>query len=160
MAQDQDLRLSGGDVVEPCSEPARDDRDLLAAWVGQRDAGALQALLDRHRPAAVRVSLRILRDPAEAEDAAQEACIALAGLDAMVDGDVSAWIRGCASKAALQQRRARLRRRRREMHTAPPVEAAVGDLPALVDECVDLLPEQDRRLIGDYFYLERTQAEI
>lgn len=160
MAQDEDLRVLDGAEAAPCPSPVRDDRELLAAWVGRRDAGALQVLLDRHRPAAVRVCQRILRDPAEAEDAAQEACIALAGLDAMVEGEVAAWIRGCAAKAALQQRRARVRRRRRELRTAPPSEGAVGDLLTLVDECVELLPEQDRRLIGDYFYLERTQAEI
>lgn len=146
------------DDVGGTAEP--DDRGLLAAWVEQHDEAALQALLERHRPAARRVCLRILRDPGEAEDALQEACIAMTRLDRLVEGDVAAWLRGCAAKAALQHRRARTRRRRREQRSSVPGHSPPGDLLLLVDECVELLSEPERQLIASYFYLDHTQAEI
>lgn len=48
------------------------DHELMAR-LAQGDAGALEELMRRHRPAAVEEARRLLRDDALAEDAAQEA---------------------------------------------------------------------------------------
>lgn len=56
--------------------PGPSDDDLLAGFAADRP-GAAQALTDRLLPRAYGVALRVLGDPAEAEDAAQEAMLRL-----------------------------------------------------------------------------------
>ena len=58
---------------------AQDDRsdDTLLALYGQGDRAAARALAERLTPLAFRVAQRMLRDPAEAEDVAQEAMLRL-----------------------------------------------------------------------------------
>ncbi len=58
---------------------AQDDLsdDTLLALYGQGDRAAARALAERLTPLAFRVAQRMLRDPAEAEDVAQEAMLRL-----------------------------------------------------------------------------------
>jgi RNA polymerase sigma factor (sigma-70 family) len=87
-----------------------DDADLVrAARGGDRDA--LDTLVRRHRAGALRVCRRVLRDRAEAEDAAQEALLqALVALPRLRDpARFGAWLHGIAlnvSRRALRRRRA------------------------------------------------------
>src|SRR5688572_7808882 len=65
----------------PEGRMAADDRTseaLLAAYARTGDEAALAALVERHWAHAWRIAMRSLGDPAAAEDAAQEAMVALA----------------------------------------------------------------------------------
>jgi RNA polymerase sigma-70 factor (ECF subfamily) len=52
----------------------QDDAALVAQVLGA-DTSAFAPLIDRHRPGAIRLALRLLGDPADAEDVVQEALL-------------------------------------------------------------------------------------
>jgi RNA polymerase sigma-70 factor, ECF subfamily len=52
----------------------QDDAALVAQVLGG-DKSAFAPLIDRHRPGAIRLALRLLGDPADAEDVVQEALL-------------------------------------------------------------------------------------
>ena len=88
-----------------------DDADLVrAARAGDR--AALDVLMRRHRASVVRACRRLLRDAADAEDAAQEALVqALVGLPRLRDpARFGPWLHGIAlnvSRRALEHERTR-----------------------------------------------------
>ncbi|KHK00897.1 sigma-70 family RNA polymerase sigma factor [Desulfovibrio sp. TomC] len=68
-------RLTGrsSDAAPPARDYAAAGDDLLAAWSGAGDRQAFDAIVLRHGAFALRVAARLTRDPATAEDVAQEA---------------------------------------------------------------------------------------
>jgi RNA polymerase sigma-70 factor (ECF subfamily) len=63
------------EAAPPVRDYARADDGLLAAWAGAGDRKAFDAVVVRHGAFALRVAARLTRDPAAAEDIAQEAFV-------------------------------------------------------------------------------------
>ncbi len=117
------------------------DRELLER-IRAGDKTACDDCVLVHSPGIYRLALRLMRDPADAEDVVQETFLsAFKGIDRF-DGrsGLSTWLYRIAFNAAMM----RLRRRRPEFVPVDATDEAEGDLPipeAMVDWC--LLPEQE-----------------
>lgn len=73
-----------------------EDDDVLMSRVSAGDTEAFRHLMDRHLPQLLRVAMRILKDPAEAEDVAQETCLKLWRLAGELDvgpRGIGGWLR-------------------------------------------------------------------
>src|SRR4051794_33644535 len=79
-----------------------DDRDQLAAFVEHGDEVAFARVVERHWTLVLGVCRGVLRDPADADDAAQSVFIALARrAQALVDHPaLTAWLRRAAWNVA------------------------------------------------------------
>ena len=116
--------------------PLRADDDTLMARVALRDAEAFRALIEAHASKAHRIGWRMLGDPAEAEDVAQEAMLKLweqAGKWQAGGAGVGAWLNRVATNLCLD----RLRRRR---------FASDEDVPERADEAplADVQMDEER----------------
>ena len=103
------------------------DPDLAAALVaGSQDA--LAELYDRYAPLAYGVALRILGDPARAEDVVQEAFMKIWNSAASFDsrrGSLRAWLLTAVRNRAIDYLRGRAAHERRELELQPEL-AEVG----------------------------------
>lgn len=142
-------------AMTPADPVATDpDLPLLERYRRAGDRAALEELLARHAEAAWRVALRLAGQPADAEDALQEAFIACA-TDAhryAGRGSVRAWILAIAANAARRVRRAGSRRRHHEQRAAgrppvPPEEAAPPTEQGVLD-ALAALPERYRAVLS------------
>lgn len=130
--------------------------DTLLALYGQGDRAAARALAERLTPLAFRVAQRMLRDPAEAEDVAQEAMLRLwraaPGWQAGT-AKVSTWL----YRVVVNLSTDRLRRRRSlPLDAAPePEDGRPGadegmieaDRAAALDAALRTLPERQREAV-------------
>jgi RNA polymerase sigma factor (sigma-70 family) len=123
----------------------RDDADLLAACANG-DAHALGSLYDRFGNVAYGVALRVLRDPALAEDAVQEAFLAVWREAARFDrsrGRASTWI------VTIVHRRAVDLVRRQARFNALPDQLDVTGSEKVVSEAAD-----------EHVALRETRSEV
>lgn len=137
--------------------------DALMARVCQRDADAFRTLVDQNAVMLRRIAYRMLADPVEAEDIAQEAMLRLWAQAANWKpggSGVSAWLTRVAMNLCLD----RLRRRRfssddeapEQIDEAPLADVAM-DAERLRTEtiaCVSALPERQRAAIVLTYYEE------
>ena len=88
----------------------------LTQRVVEGDTGALEILLERHAPKAIRIAASVLRNDDDALDAAQTALIQVSQSMRSVwaGGSFEAWVCSCAHKAAVNLMRQNANRRRRE----------------------------------------------
>lgn len=141
-----------------------DNDDALMARVALRDGDALRLLADRHAEIPWRIAYRMLADPAEAEDVAQEAMLRLwqyAERWQAGGSGVSAWLTRVATNACLD----RIRRRRFVSTDAVPERADDGllademiehdEVRTAVAACIDALPERQRASIILTYYEEQ-----
>lgn len=129
------------------------DEQLHRLWITQRDAQAFRALTSRYCAMVYATCVRILRNPADAEDVTQECFIALARTPRGLSGPMGAWLHRVATYQALNRRRSESRRRVREERYAPQA-AAEGrweDIGPFVDEAIDQLPEKIRVAVVAHF---------
>jgi RNA polymerase sigma-70 factor (ECF subfamily) len=141
------------------TEPA--DAELLSR-IRTRDEAAFDALLARHRTAVRGRILRIVRDPATADDLVQEVFVRVwTRADQFAGrGSVRGWLMRTATNLALNHLRS-ARRRRQTPLEARPAEAEDEDLvPAwMIDASTprpDETAEQDERLA----LLRQTVGEL
>lgn len=145
--------------------PPTPDRDLLDAWIAGQDEAALGELMQRHRPMLVALARRVLRDPAGAEDVAQEVFTRLSEDAGGITGPVDAWLRTATGNLAISHLRSRLRRRRREAEVVVP-DHDQGDhledaeLRLQVNESVAALTPAEQDLIIRVFWLDHTMEAI
>ncbi len=134
------------------------DRELLER-IRAGDKFACDDCVRVHSPGIYRLALRLMRDPADAEDVVQETFLsAFKGIDRF-DGrsGLSTWLYRIAFNAAMM----RLRRRRPEFVPVDTTDESEGDLPipeAMVDWC--LLPEQELVRAEAREELERAIGEL
>ena len=108
---------------------ARRDAELLKQ-IGAGDPNAFEALHGRYGRLAYAVSLRVLNDPAEAEEVVQEALLRVWRQANQYDagrGTPATWVLTIARHAAIDH----LRRRRGE---AIPSSPAVDELVSVIDD--------------------------
>ena len=143
------------------------DDDLIRLYAGG-DAVAARALTLRHAPRLLAVARRMLGDPVEAEDVAQEAMLRLWRIaPAWRPGEaaVGTWLYRVASNLCLD----RLRRRRATADEAPEMAddapsafaaLARADRTAALRLALDALPERQRIAIVLRHLEERGNPEI
>jgi RNA polymerase sigma-70 factor (ECF subfamily) len=117
--------------VNPAGGPSALDDDALVLAARDGDRRAVEALLERHYDRIAAIANRMLGRGADAEDATQNALLAVVRGLARFDGRsaVSTWIHRIAVNACLDEIR---RRGRRDRPTDPHDDAGLlsGDRPA------------------------------
>src|SRR5215831_20294218 len=149
------------------------DADILALLQGAAVERAFALLVERYAAKVYRLCYAMLRDPALAQDVAQESWIrvwrALAGYDPHTAA-LRTWIYAITRNrclSAIEGRREWL-----ALDSAEAVEAETerqalaGDPPdtdegaRVLRELVDLLPERYRRTLTLYYYEDRSVGEV
>jgi RNA polymerase sigma-70 factor (ECF subfamily) len=153
--------------MPPDPDPSQTDDDLVRRYAGG-DAAAARALTLRHAPRVLALARRLLGDPAEAEDVAQEAMLRLWRVAPdwrPGEAGVGAWLHRVATNLCLD----RLRRRRESgaeppdrADDAPSVRAALAtaDRKAALEAALARLPERQRLAIVLRHLEERGNPEI
>ncbi len=137
---------------DPEPDPARDDRELLAAHVAG-DRTAFDELVVRHRDRLWAVALRTIGNPEDAADAVQNALISAYRGAASYRGDaaVTTWLHRIVVNACLDlMRRQKVRPADplpddESRHPAAPIdEIAQRDLTLVVEAALRTLPVEQR----------------
>jgi RNA polymerase sigma-70 factor (ECF subfamily) len=163
-------------VTEAAMVRAREDAELLER-IARQDRAAFATLYDRLSPPLYATALKILRDPAEAQDVVHDSFISVwdkAGTFEARRGSAFAWIVTLVRNRAID--RVRARRRRSELlaesvpadlgytevaPTAAGHESAVANEDAqAVRAAIDTLPPDQRRALELAYYGGLTQEQI
>ncbi|GMV91317.1 MAG: hypothetical protein AMXMBFR82_10950 [Candidatus Hydrogenedentota bacterium] len=142
------------------------DAALLEQWQRRRDAEAFAELVHRHSGMVISSCKRIVRDPALAEDVAQECFIALMQSRDAVRSSLGAWLHTIAVRRSIDRLKGEKRRRQRESDYAAAHDAhesqdvSVGEIIAHVDEAIASLPENYRVAVVGRLLENRTHTEM
>jgi RNA polymerase sigma-70 factor, ECF subfamily len=148
--------------------PDISDEDLLAAFVAG-DGSAFAALVERYERRVLGICLRYFRDPADAEDAAQEAFVALYRRAGTFRGGaaLSTWMYRVTTNACNDLARRRSRRPQAADQAAPDLELAdprdeVGEhlLRMELREALDALDPAHRRAVVGHTVEGRPYHEL
>lgn len=144
--------------------------EALVALVARADDAALAELYDRFGRVAYGLALRIVRDPALAEDAVQESFLAVwrsAGRFVAERAKASTWILTLVHRRAVDLVRREQPRRAEPLDTAPVATAETTEEEAWlrlrrtrVQEALRLLPDKQREAIELAYYGGFTQSEL
>ncbi|HTW38690.1 MAG TPA: RNA polymerase sigma factor [Steroidobacteraceae bacterium] len=144
------------------------DGDIHALLTGGAHAEAFDQLLERYRGKVYRLCCALLRDPAAAEDAAQESLVRIWRALPSYDGraSLSTWIYTITRNrclTAIGRRRelasidAEIDRVEAQMQSDPEEP---DDSQVLLRELVDGLPERYRRVLALFYYEDRSVSEV
>jgi RNA polymerase sigma factor (sigma-70 family) len=145
------------------------DEELLEA-IADGDEAALGTLYDRFGRVAYGVALRVLRDQALAEDAVQEAFLAIwrsADSYRRERAKPSTWLLTVVHRRAVDLVRREDRRRAEPLGDPPedaaaavPEEAQLRERRAAVQSALRSLPEEQRQALELAYYGGYTQSEL
>jgi RNA polymerase sigma factor (sigma-70 family) len=163
------VHLAGSSPVEERAPAERGDEEILAAIAGGDDQG-LAELYDRYGRLAYGLAYRVLRDQALAEDAVQDAFLAIWR---SADGyrreraKPSTWILTLVHRRAVDLVRREDRRRGERLDEAPeatgagvPEEADLRETRSAVQAALRKLPEDQREALELAYYGGFTQSEL
>jgi RNA polymerase sigma factor (sigma-70 family) len=144
--------------------------EALLVLVARADEDALAALYDRFGRVAYGVALRILRDPALAQDAVQDAFLAAWRTAAAFDparGSAAAWLLTLVHRRAVDVVRREDRRRADPLDDAPVAaggatedEASMREQRRAVQAALAQLPADQRQALELAYYGGLTQSEL
>jgi RNA polymerase sigma factor (sigma-70 family) len=144
--------------------------EALLALVSRSDNAALAELYDRYGRAAYGLAVRILRDPALAEDAVQDAFLGVWRSAGGFRGDrakPSTWILTLVHRRAVDLVRREERRRASVLEAAPQEtgeatdeEAALRAKRRVVQEALRQLPDEQREALELAYYGGFSQSEL
>jgi uncharacterized protein (TIGR03435 family) len=147
-----------------------DDIDLLQEFASRGSDEAFRAIVERHIDFVYGVALRQLRNPHQAQEAAQAVFIDLARKAAVIPRKtvLSGWLFRAARFAAANTLRSELRRQRRESeaaHMEPTfhenkMESPWEQMEPMLNEALDELPEKDRNAVLLRFFEKRDLKEV
>jgi len=147
----------------------RTDEELLAA-IARGDEGALAELYDRLGRIAYGLALRILRDPALAQDAVQDAFLGVWRTAAAFDprrGKAQTWLLTLVHRRAVDVVRREDRRRTEQLDDAPVAasestdeEASIREQRRSVQAALARLPPDQREALELSYYGGLTQSEL
>ena len=154
----------------PPSAAALHDHDILALLDRGDPSAAFDLIAQRYETKVYRLCLALLRNPADARDAAQESLIrvwkGLPGFDGRAA--LSTWIYAITrnrSLTALERVRTDLSLGDEAVQAeadavAAPEERTAADEALAIRRLVDALPEAQRRVVTLYYFEERAVAEV
>jgi RNA polymerase sigma factor (sigma-70 family) len=163
------IHLAGSSRVEERRSAHRRDEEVLAAIAGGDDQG-LAELYDRYGRVAYGLAYRVLRDQALAEDAVQDAFLAIWR---SADGyrreraKPSTWILTLVHRRAVDLVRREDRRRAERLDETPeatgasvPEEADLREKRTAVQAALRELPQDQRQALELAYYGGFTQSEL
>lgn len=138
------------------------DLSLLQRWRLNGDATAFREIVSRHAGLVYGTCRRILRNPADAEDVAQECFEVLATRPHEPTVHLGAWLHRVATNRSISRIRSEQKRIQREKafeatreHTAV---VETDDLYRYVDQAIENLPEKYRAPIVAVFLENQSKA--
>lgn len=138
---------------------------LLKAYATTRDAEAFASIADAYRDLVYSVCLRVLGNPADAEDVTQACFVTLARRAGEVRSSVAGWLHARATALSLtylkRERNRRLREREYASHR--PEESAEPNWEQIapeVDQALLELPEDLREILVAHFLQRKAQVSI
>jgi RNA polymerase sigma factor (sigma-70 family) len=144
--------------------------EALVALAARADDGALAELYDRFGHVAYGLALRIVRDPALAEDAVQDAFLTIwrsASRFVPERAKARTWILTLVHRRAVDVVRREQPRRAEPIELAPPASADVTEdeawlrlQRARVQDALRRLPDQQREALELAYYGGFTQSEL
>lgn len=167
------MQLAPPPIARAASEAALRDADLLALLASGDLHGAFERLVPRYEAKVYRLCFTLLREPAAAQDAAQDSLLrvwrALPRFEP-AKAALSTWIYAVARNRCLTLLASRngqaLSMSLPEVEAevdllAAPAAAQPGDDPAdTVRQLVQALPEAQRRCLTLFYFEERSVAEV
>ena len=137
----------------------------LDRWIGRRDEEAFHGIVHRYSGLVYGACMRVLRNDADAQEAALDAFLALSQLKRVPDAPLGAWLHRTAVHRAIDRYRKTQTRTQYEAAVAregAAETAACGwdDISGLVDEAVAALPEDLRTAVVGHFFEGKTHAEL
>jgi RNA polymerase sigma factor (sigma-70 family) len=172
LREDVDLATVSGERRDPAGGRALDhfSDEALLALVSRSDDDALAALYDRYGRVAYGLALRVLRDPALAEDAVQEGFLAVwRSSDRFLAerAKPSTWILTLVHRRAVDLVRREERRRGEPLESAPDPagratdeEVGLRSRRRIVQEALRQLPADQREALELAYYGGFTQSEL
>ena len=152
----------------PHNNGAPDSDENLMLRLAQRDAEALRLLAEKYAHIPWRIACRMLDDPSEAEDIAQEAMLRLWNVQGEWNArgsGIAAWLTRVATNLSID----RIRRRRtvsddmlaETADEAPLADANIEDdqTRAAIVDCIQRLPERQRGAIILTYYEEQQNRD-
>ena len=155
--------------IQTAADAGQRDSDIVALLRAGERARAFEALLPRYEGKVYRLCCALLRDRAQAEDAAQESLLRVWKALGSYDGRaaLSSWIYAITRNrclTALERRRALDSLSDAEIEDQVAALAVAPDEPDgrsdLLRELVELLPERQRRVLLLHYYEERSTVEV
>lgn len=157
------MRTPRGQLRPP--EPGRaDPRPDLATLLGQVAAGdddAFAALYDRIAATVFGLACRVLRDPGQAEEVAQDVLIEIWRTAARFDpgrGSAMAWVTTIAHRRAVDRVRSEQRMHERQQRAAHPAATGHDEVAETVQASLDR--ERVRRCLGSLTALQRQAVTL
>ncbi|HYE03975.1 MAG TPA: sigma-70 family RNA polymerase sigma factor [Planctomycetota bacterium] len=145
------------DLPEPSAGAAGEDDDAEPTLECPSD------LIRPHVGLVLKVCRKILRGPADIDDAVQETFIKLARNRSQIQSNIVSWLYACARTTALDvARRVRVRDRRAtsldglEEPQAPEDDEQLADGAKRLDACLENLKPEERALLLSYFFDSKT----
>jgi len=163
------IKTDGSPAKPRPSAETRNDEAILVAEVGAGDRHAFGVLMERHLGSIVSVARRMLRDDAEAEDAAQETFLRLwrsGGTLEIGPAGVRPWLRRVVSNLCLD--RVRGQGRVKVVDELPEIPEPAMQLAVLesqdvqrrVEVAMQKLPERQRLALTLFHFEGLSQIEI
>ncbi|MEM7232196.1 MAG: sigma-70 family RNA polymerase sigma factor, partial [Planctomycetota bacterium] len=147
---------------------APSDTNLLDRWVQRKDAEAFGELVTRYADFVYGACLRVLRNDADAQDAAQNCFLRLARSPGEAPSNLPAWLHAVATRGSIDlvRRGARRRERERQFAEQSPPQAETSDsvewreISMEIDRCISELPDELRYVIVARFLERKTHESI
>ncbi|MDX9972209.1 MAG: sigma-70 family RNA polymerase sigma factor [FCB group bacterium] len=159
-----DVCPGGGDVLVKGAQAVDHlpDNVLFDRWNASRDAEAFSEIATRYAGLVYATCRRILNDPSEAEDVAQECFVYL--LERRDGSPLGPWLHRLATHRALDRLRGNARRARRDDLFANQLQKTVephwSGIEAHLDEAISALPEELRVPLVRHFLEGHSYATL
>jgi RNA polymerase sigma-70 factor (ECF subfamily) len=154
-------QAGGGDPADASRGPGTADLVALLSRVGRGDEAAFSAVYDQVAGTVFGLVQRVLRDPAQAEEVAQEVMLDVWRTAARFEperGSPQAWVATIAHRRAVDRVRSAQAAARRDDQAAPPVTDGHDEVAEAVE--AKLERERVRRCLGSLTELQRESIVL
>jgi RNA polymerase sigma factor (sigma-70 family) len=139
------------------------DFDLLRRFAGLGDAAAFAQIVQRYAGFVYATCLRVIGDPARAEDLSQETFFRLMRRPHEVNQNLGGWLHRTATHLAVDTLRSESSRRKREIVYTQECDheaSSWAELSPMVDQALSEMPEEPRMLLMQHFLLGKSQSDL